>query len=368
MSEVIDTIEYELKEHLKDFDSIRTIIDPESLQAEITEIEKEFSDNPNIWDDPAKANELNKKLHARKKNMELYDQLQGNRDEILFSIDLFREADDESLLPEIQNSFSTFKESLSEASIKFLLSGDFDDKSAILTIHPGAGGTESCDWASMLHRMYVRYCERMNFKVKELDFQPGDVAGIKSVTLHVQGDFAYGHLKSEAGVHRLVRISPFDSSARRHTSFCSVDVAPEIDENIEIEIDQKEIRLDLFCASGPGGQGVNTTYSAVRITHLPSGIVVQCQNERSQLHNKQTAMNILKSRLFQLELQKKQEEAAKAQADKLEIGWGSQIRSYVLHPYQMVKDHRTVEETSATDKVLDGDLDRFISAYLKWKA
>jgi peptide chain release factor 2 len=366
MSEIVDNIEYQLKSHLEDFESITAIVNPEGLRGEISEIEKEFSENPNIWDTPAKANELNKKLHGRKKQMSIFEELQNCKDEILFSLDLYKEDADDSLVSEIQKGFDTFVDLIAKANLKFLLNGEFDHHNCIITIHPGAGGTESCDWASMLYRMYQRFSESSGFKVKELDFQPGDVAGIKSVTALIEGDYAYGHLKGEAGVHRLVRISPFDSSARRHTSFCSVDVSPEVDENIEIEIDPKDLKIDLFCASGPGGQGVNTTYSAVRLTHLPSGIVVNCQNERSQLHNKQTAMNVLKSRLFELELKKRQEEAMKAQSEKLEIGWGSQIRSYVLHPYQLVKDHRNNQETGATDKVLDGALDDFISAYLKW--
>jgi len=212
----------------------------------------------------------------------------------------------------------------------------------------------------------LRWAEKMNFKVKELDFQPGDVAGIKSVTVSITGDYAYGYLRSEAGVHRLVRISPFDSSNRRHTSFASVDVSPEIDDEIEIEVEDKDLRIDTYCSSGAGGQSVNTTYSAVRITHTPTNIVVTCQNERSQLHNRQTAMKILKSRLLQLELKRREEEALKTQSAKMEIGWGSQIRSYVLHPYQMVKDHRNNCESALTDKVLDGELEEFILEYLKW--
>lgn len=366
MSDLVHQIEYELKDSLERFESIEAIINPSNLQTEIDGIEEEIAQNPSIWDDPKAAGELNKNLTRKKQDLAQYDELKEEKEAVLFSLELYKEDNDQSLLEEIQSSYDSFLEKLNRANLKFLLNGEFDDNNCILTIHPGAGGTESCDWAGMLHRMYLRWAERMGYKVQELDFQPGDVAGVKSVTLNIQGDFAYGYLRSEAGVHRLVRISPFDSSARRHTSFASVDVAPEVDDEIEIDIQDKDLRIDTFCSSGAGGQSVNTTYSAVRITHIPTNIVVNCQNERSQLHNRQTAMKILQSRLVQLELQKREEEAMKNQAEKMEIGWGSQIRSYVLHPYQMVKDHRTNCETSQTDKVLDGTLEDMILEYLKW--
>ncbi len=367
MNTIIDQIEYELKDQLEVFESIRSIINPENLGMEVAELEKQLSEDPEIWNDPQKAGEINKNLTRKKQNIEQFSQLNESREVVLFSLELYREEADESLVDEVKSSFAQFQENLKKANLKFLLGEKYDDRSAIITIHPGAGGTESCDWAAMLHRMYLRWCERGKYKAKELDFQPGEVAGIKSVTLQVQGEYAYGHLKSEMGVHRLVRISPFDSSNRRHTSFASVDIAPEIDDEIDLEIEQKDLRIDLFCSSGAGGQSVNTTYSAVRITHIPTGVVVSCQNERSQLHNKQTAMKVLKSRLLQRELKKREEEAMKNQSEKMEIGWGSQIRSYVLHPYQMVKDHRTEFETSASDKTLDGDLEDFILAFLRWK-
>jgi peptide chain release factor 2 len=367
MNTIIDQIEYELKEQLEVFESIRSIIDPEGLGTEVAALEKQLGDDPEIWNDPEKASAINKNLTHKKQNIAEFSQLNESREVVLFSLELYREEADDSLIEEVQSSFAQFQEYLKKANLKFLLGEKFDDRPAILTIHPGAGGTESCDWAAMLHRMYLRWSERGKYKVKELDFQPGEVAGVKSVTLLVQGDYAFGHLKSEMGVHRLVRISPFDSSNRRHTSFASVDVAPEVDDEIELEIEQKDLRIDLFCSSGAGGQSVNTTYSAVRITHLPTNVVVSCQNERSQLHNKATALKVLKSRLLQRELKKREEEAMKSQSEKMEIGWGSQIRSYVLHPYQMVKDHRTDCETSASDKTLDGDLEDFILAYLRWK-
>jgi peptide chain release factor 2 len=249
-----------------------------------------------------------------------------------------------------------------------LLSGEVDPNNAILSINAGAGGTESCDWADMLFRMVVRWCESKKFKVLQMDLQQGDVAGIKSATLLIQGNYAYGLLKGESGVHRLVRISPYDSGGRRHTSFASIFVTPEIDDEIEIEIQDKDIRIDVFRAGGAGGQSVNTTDSAVRITHIPSGIVVNCQNERSQLQNKAQAFKVLRSRLYDMEMEKKKKELDRIEATKGEIGWGSQIRSYVLHPYKLVKDHRTNFESGNPEKVLDGDLDPFIDNFLRWKA
>jgi len=368
MNEIVNQIEYEMKEFLEMFQSIEEIINPNRLDEEIGGLEKNLAEDPDVWNDPKKAGNLNKELTRLKQNRSQYEELVTSKEELLFSIELFHESEDTSLIEEIQNSYEGFQNLLKKANLKFLLNGDFDSRPAIVTIHPGAGGTESCDWASMLYRMYQRFAEQMGFKLKELDFQPGEVAGVKSTTFQVDGDYAYGYLRSEIGVHRLVRISPFDSSSRRHTSFASVDVAPEIDDDIDIEIQDKDLRIDTYCSSGAGGQSVNTTYSAVRITHLPTNLVVTCQNERSQLSNKQTAMKILKSRLLQLELKKREEEAMKNQMDKMEIGWGSQIRSYVLHPYQMVKDHRTNFETSGSDKVLDGELEEFMFEFLKWNS
>jgi peptide chain release factor 2 len=246
-----------------------------------------------------------------------------------------------------------------------LLSGKFDHNNAYFSIHAGAGGTESCDWASILMRMYRRWFERRGWKEEIIELQPGEEAGIKSVTIRVEGDFAYGNSKAEKGVHRLVRISPFDSNARRHTSFASVDVFPELDDDIDIDIEEKDLRIDTYRASGAGGQHVNTTDSAVRITHIPSGIIVACQNERSQHKNRATAMRMLKAKLFEREEEKRRNEADELRGEKSEMGWGNQIRSYVLHPYQMVKDLRTEAETGNTAAVLDGDLDQFVEAWLK---
>ena len=274
-------------------------------------------------------------------------------------------AEDEAFLAEAENQIPALEAELDKLEIVSFLSGRFDRNNFYLTIHAGAGGTESCDWGSMLFRMYRRYAERRGWKEELIDYQPGDEAGIRSATLHIMGDFAYGYCKGENGVHRLVRISPFDSNARRHTSFCSVDVFPEIDDDIDIEVNEADLRVDTYRSSGAGGQHVNTTDSAVRITHLPSGIVVSCQNERSQHKNRATAMKMLKARLFEIEERKRREAAAALRGEQMENGWGSQIRSYVLQPYQMVKDLRTDVETSDTSGVLDGDIDRFIEAYLK---
>jgi len=249
--------------------------------------------------------------------------------------------------------------------IFLLLNGEYDKNNCTMEIHSGAGGTEACDWAMMLYRMYTRYCEKHNYKIEVLDFQPGDEVGLKSATLMIKGQYAYGYLKCEKGVHRLVRLSPFDSNNKRHTSFASVDVIPEFDTTVDIEVDEKDLKIDVYRSSGSGGQGVNTTDSAVRVTHLPTKIVVTCQNERSQIKNKETAINILKSKLKLIEIEKKNKELAELKGELSNIEFGSQIRSYVMHPYSMVKDHRTNYETSNVDKVMDGDIDGFIESYLK---
>ena len=273
---------------------------------------------------------------------------------------------DESSMMEALELFPKLLTSLSEAEKKALLSGETDPNNAIVTVNAGAGGTESCDWAGMLMRMITRWCEDKGFKATVTDFQYGDAAGIKSATIMVTGAYAYGLLKSEIGVHRLVRISPFDSNARRHTSFSSIFVSAEVDDSIEIEVLDKDLRVDIYRSGGAGGQSVNTADSAVRLTHLPTGIVVACQNERSQIQNRAMAMKILKSRLYDYELQKRREAQDKIENTKKDIAWGSQIRSYVLHPYKLVKDHRTGFSSSQAESVLDGDLDDFMKAYLQW--
>ncbi len=280
---------------------------------------------------------------------------------------MLKEEEDEEILQSLLISLTDSEKKMDDFEIEVLLSGEFDNANAIVEIHPGAGGTESQDWAQMLFEMYIRYCETHGLKAETYDYQAAPDAGIKSATFLVKGKYSYGHLKSENGVHRLVRISPFDSSGRRHTSFASVEVIPQIDENVEIRVEEKDLKIDTYRSSGAGGQNVNKTESAVRITHIPTGIVVTCQNERSQIQNREIAMNVLKSRLYLLEMQKKQEEMAKLKGEQKNIEWGSQIRSYVLCPYKLVKDHRSDYETGDVDGVLDGKIDGLINAYLKWE-
>lgn len=297
----------------------------------------------------------------------LYSTVKTLADDFEVLVEMGEGGDDASVVEAVE-LFPKLEASLAEAEKKALLSGETDPNNAIVTINAGAGGTESCDWASMLMRMITRWCEAKGFKVTVTDFQYGDSAGIKSATLMVQGNFAFGLLKSESGVHRLVRISPFDSNARRHTSFSSVYVSPEVDDTIEIEVLDKDLRVDVYRSGGAGGQSVNTADSAVRLTHFPTGIVVACQNERSQIQNRAMAMKILKSRLYEYEMEKRRKEQEKIEAGKKDIAWGSQIRSYVLHPYKLVKDHRNGFQSSQAETVLDGDLDDFMKAYLQWQS
>jgi len=320
---------------------------------------------PNFWDDTAKANKLMKELKYQKGCVEPFQQSLDKLKEFKELADLSEE--DPELLKQIQDELNELQSDVDKLETQVILGGPFDRSNVILSINSGAGGTESCDWASMLLRMYARFCDIKGFKVKTLDMLDGEEAGIKSVTLCVEGEMAYGLLKSEKGVHRLVRISPFDSNKRRHTSFASVDVIPEIEDDVDIEINPDDLRIDIFRSSGPGGQSVNTTDSAVRITHTPSKIVVQCQNERSQLQNKQMAMRILRARLHEKKLKEQEEAMAKEYGQKQKIEWGSQIRSYVMHPYSMVKDHRTGAETGNVPVVMDGNIDLFIDAFLRFK-
>lgn len=325
-------------------------------------------EEPDFWDDPERSQEQTKELKSLKDDVAGFSQMTSLYDDIETLIEMGYEENDASLLPEIEESLKKLK-SLQEAVVlKTLLSGEYDRDNAIVTLHAGAGGTESCDWASMLFRMYSRWANSKGFGLEVLDSLDGDEAGLKSVTFQVNGENAYGYLKSEKGVHRLVRISPFNAAGKRQTSFASCDVMPDIEEDLDIEINEDELRIDTYRSSGAGGQHINKTSSAIRITHLPTGIVVQCQNERSQHMNKDKAMQMLKSKLY---IMKQEENAAKAadiRGDVTEIGWGNQIRSYVMQPYTMVKDHRTEAETGNVGAVLDGDIDLFINAYLKWKS
>ena len=320
---------------------------------------------PSFWDNAENSQHVMKELKNLKDFIERVESLSTSFEDIYTLIEMAYEENDESLIEEIAEEIKTFEAVFEEMRIQTLLSGEYDKENAIVTLHAGAGGTESCDWASMLYRMYTRYFEKKGYKYEIIDEQPGEEAGIKSVTILVRGSYAFGYLKAEKGVHRLIRISPFDSNSRRHTSFASVSISPLFENsNINIEIDEKDIRVDVYRSSGCGGQGVNTTDSAVRITHLPTKIVVTCQNERSQIQNKEKAMEVLKNRLYELELEKRANEMKEIKGNEDAINFGSQIRSYIMCPYSMVKDHRTNVETSNVDKVLDGELDMFINEYL----
>ena len=321
--------------------------------------------NPNFWDDKEKADLTLKDISDLKNLTQDIQKLKDSNQNNLEIVELLLVEKDEALLHNLEEETVLEEKELEKLSILLLLSGPYDKNNCTFEIHSGAGGTEACDWANMLYRMYLRYFERKGYKVAILDEQPGDEVGIKSVTIEVKGSYAYGYLKCEKGVHRLVRLSPFDAANKRHTSFASVDVVPEIDDSINVEIDEKDLKIDVYRSSGKGGQGVNTTDSAVRITHLPTKTVVTCQNERSQIQNKETAMKMLKSKLYLLELEKKEKELNAIKGEYQNIEFGSQIRSYVMHPYSMVKDHRTNYETSNVSKVMDGEIDEFIEAYLK---
>lgn len=317
-----------------------------------------------FWQDPASANRVVLKLRSLKAICDPWhkDVVRFKEIEELFSMS---QGEDETFLSHLNKDLEKLSLELKSLEFYTLFSGEFDKNNAILSINAGAGGTESCDWVSILIRMYTRWAERHNFDVSVIDILPGEEAGVKNVTAIIKGEYAYGYLRPEVGVHRLVRISPFDSNKRRHTSFASVDIIPEVKEDIDIEVKPEEMRVDVFRAGGKGGQHVNTTDSAVRITHIPTGIVAQCQNERSQYQNKQVAMNILKSRLYDLKRREQQDKLAREYDKKQKIEWGSQIRSYVLHPYNMVKDHRTDFQTGDTTSMLDGKIDDFIEAYLR---
>lgn len=320
---------------------------------------------PTFWDDQQGAQKVINESNGLKESVDGYEKLVSQHEDLDVSFELVKEEDDADLRAELEEEIVTMREALDEFELLMLLSEPYDKNNAILELHPGAGGTESQDWASMLLRMYTRWAEKHNCKVETLDYLPGEEAGVKSVTLLIKGLNAYGYLKAEKGVHRLVRISPFDSSGRRHTSFVSCDVMPEFDDDIDVDIRTEDLKIDTYRSSGAGGQHVNTTDSAVRITHLPTNTVVTCQSERSQIKNREHAMKMLKAKLYQLEIEKQQQELNEIRGEQKEIGWGSQIRSYVFHPYSMVKDHRTNEESGNTQAVMDGQLDPFINAYLR---
>lgn len=335
----------------------------DKLEKEVSELEQQTAQQE-FWTQPEKAQQILKKLNTKKEKIEEWHNSLKASEEARLMLEMAIEEDDQKTIADLDKESKQIENQVKELELKGLLSNPEDSKDAILTIHPGAGGTESHDWAQMLMRLYTRWCERKGYKHEILDMLYGEEAGIKSVTIEISGFYAYGFLKSESGVHRLVRISPFDASGRRHTSFASVFVLPEIDEEVEIEIDPNDLRIDTFRASGAGGQHVNKTDSAVRITHIPTNIVVSCQNERSQYKNKANAMKILKARLYQKKLEEEKKKRQKLEDSKTEIAWGNQIRSYVFHPYNMVKDHRTEHETSNTQRVMDGEIDDFIYEFL----
>jgi len=324
--------------------------------------------NPGFWNDEQNSTKVIKQVKSLKSLVEPWEAASRKYQESKELADILKNQDKE-LIADLAKDIGFISTTLDKLEFNTLLGGEFDKNSAILSINAGAGGTESCDWVGMLFRMYSRFGESRGYSIKTIDVLFGEEAGIKNITALIEGDYAYGYLKAERGVHRLVRISPFDANKRRHTSFASVDVIPEVEEDIDLKIEEKDLRIDVFRSSGPGGQSVNTTDSAVRITHTPSGIVVQCQNERSQYQNKQVALKILKARLYELEMKRKEQQLLEQYGqEKKKIEWGSQIRSYVMHPYNMVKDHRTDYETGDVSKVMDGGIDEFIEAYLKQQA
>ena len=360
---------YEINKYLEKFltsvNDLRLALDESYLKDTIRDLNEQVS-APDFWLDSKNSNKIINELNVVKDKLSTISTINQNYKDILDLYEMTSIEESDELNELLEEEILKFDTVLEEATIKTILNGQYDDNDVILEIHPGAGGTESMDWALMLFRMYQRYSQKHNFKFKVIDYLAGEEAGIKSVTISISGKNAYGMLKSEKGVHRLVRISPFDTNKRRHTSFASVDVSPVIKDDTEIVINQEDLKIDTFCASGPGGQGVNTTYSAVRITHKPTGIVVNCQNERSQIQNREQAMMVLMSKLMELKLKEQEEELAKIKGDSSSIAFGSQIRSYVFCPYTLVKDHRSNVENGNVNAVMDGDLDSFIYGYLKW--
>ena len=351
----------------KPIENLKEALAIDSLKAEVEVLEKE-SAAPDFWDDMENSQKVMQKIGSLKAKVTGYESLKSDYEDALVMIELADEEGDLSLLDDCTASVKDIETRVEDMTLSTLLSGEFDGKNALLTFHAGAGGTEAQDWAEMLFRMYNRWGERHGYKVSTLDYLDGEEAGIKSVTVEIAGENAYGYLKSEKGVHRLVRISPFNAAGKRQTSFVSCDVMPDIEEDVDVEIRDDDIRVDTYRSSGAGGQHINKTSSAIRITHLPTGIVVQCQNERSQHMNKDKAMQMLKAKLYLLKQQENEEKLSGIRGEVTEIGWGNQIRSYVMQPYTMVKDHRTSEETGNVDSVMDGNIDLFINAYLKWIA
>ena len=361
----LDQFKYTLSTYDETLKEVKDSLDLENKERRITELDKSMEE-PGFWDDPERSTKTVREAKNLKDTVDGYKHLEQQYEDIQVMIEMGYEENDPAMIPEIQEMLDEFVKELEELRTKTLLSGEYDGCNAILKLNAGAGGTEAMDWCSMLYRMYQRWADKKGFTTEVLDFLDGDEAGLKSITLQVNGENAYGYLKSEKGVHRLVRISPFNAAGKRQTSFVSCDVMPDIEEDLDVEINPDDLRIDTYRSSGAGGQHINTTSSAIRITHLPTGIVVQCQNERSQFQNKDKAMQMLKAKLYLLKQQENAEKLSDIRGDVKDINFGNQIRSYVMQPYTLVKDHRTNAENGNVNAVMDGDIDLFISAYLKW--
>ena len=361
----LDQFKYTLSTYDETLKEVKDSLDLENKERRITELDKSMEE-PGFWDDPERSTKTVREAKNLKDTVDGYKHLEQQYEDIQVMIEMGYEENDPAMIPEIQEMLDEFVKELEELRTKTLLSGEYDGCNAILKLNAGAGGTEAMDWCSMLYRMYQRWADKMGFTTEVLDFLDGDEAGLKSITLQVNGENAYGYLKSEKGVHRLVRISPFNAAGKRQTSFVSCDVMPDIEEDLDVEINPDDLRIDTYRSSGAGGQHINKTSSAIRITHLPTGIVVQCQNERSQFQNKDKAMQMLKAKLYLLKQQENAEKLSDIRGDVKDINFGNQIRSYVMQPYTLVKDHRTNAENGNVNAVMDGDIDLFISAYLKW--
>ena len=361
----LDQFKYTLSTYDETLKEVKDSLDLENKERRITELDKSMEE-PGFWDDPERSTKTVREAKNLKDTVDGYKHLEQQYEDIQVMIEMGYEENDPAMIPEIQEMLDEFVKELDELRTKTLLSGEYDGCNAILKLNAGAGGTEAMDWCSMLYRMYQRWADKKGFTTEVLDFLDGDEAGLKSITLQVNGENAYGYLKSEKGVHRLVRISPFNAAGKRQTSFVSCDVMPDIEEDLDVEINPDDLRIDTYRSSGAGGQHINKTSSAIRITHLPTGIVVQCQNERSQFQNKDKAMQMLKAKLYLLKQQENAEKLSDIRGDVKDINFGNQIRSYVMQPYTLVKDHRTNAENGNVNAVMDGDIDLFISAYLKW--
>lgn len=361
----LDQFKFTLNQYKEPMEELKASLELDRKKARMEELETKMEE-PDFWSDPEKAQDITRELKGMKDTVEAFAGLESTMDDAYTMIEMGYEENDASLIPEIEEMIREFRETFEQMRIKTLLSGEYDSNNAIVTLHAGAGGTESCDWAGMLYRMYTKWAESHGYKTEVLDYLDGEEAGIKSITFEVKGENAYGYLKSEKGVHRLVRISPFNAAGKRQTSFASCDVMPDIEEDLSVEIADEDIRIDTYRSSGAGGQHINKTDSAIRITHIPTGVVVQCQNERSQHKNKEKAMQMLKAKLYLIKEQENREKLSDIRGEVSDNGWGNQIRSYVLQPYTMVKDHRTGEESGNVQSVLDGNLDQFMNAYLRY--